>query len=79
MTADIAMPWLDQASRLDETPIEPLIPAVSSEADRLFDDVPPLSFDDPRLDWCNDDDPFAELGPVEAEPGGDAGPSGAPL
>ena len=27
-----------------------------------------LSFEDPQLDWHNDDDPFAELGPVDLRP-----------
>ncbi len=62
---------------LAEAPSEPLIPSVSAVepagatvplGDPLFDDVPPLSCDDPPLDWCYDDDPFADLGPQDATP-----------
>jgi biopolymer transport protein ExbB/TolQ len=30
--------------------------------------APPLTFDDPAMDWKHDEDPFAELGPVDAAP-----------
>lgn len=30
--------------------------------------APPLTFDDPAMDWKHDEDPFADLGPVDAEP-----------
>ena len=30
--------------------------------------APPLTFDDPAMDWKHDEDPFADLGPVDAAP-----------
>ena len=30
--------------------------------------APPLMFDDPAMDWKHDEDPFADLGPVDAAP-----------
>jgi biopolymer transport protein ExbB/TolQ len=44
-------------------------------------DVPPLTFDDPAMDWKHDEDPFADLGPVDPLPpagGADAPGAGGP-
>jgi biopolymer transport protein ExbB/TolQ len=35
---------------------------------------PALSFDDPRMNWRTDDDPFADLGPVDVRPRADDEP-----
>ncbi len=41
-------------------------------------DAPPLTFDDPAMDWQHDEDPFADLGPVDPQPpGGGASAPGA--
>ena len=39
-------------------------------------DAPGLAFDDPRMDWTRDDDPFADLGPVDPEGTDDPPPRG---
>ena len=39
-------------------------------------ETPPLSFDDPAMDWQRDEDPFADLGPVDPTP--PAGSASAP-
>jgi biopolymer transport protein ExbB/TolQ len=45
---------------------------------RARGDAPPLTFDDPTMDWQRDEDPFADLGPVDPKPpAGDASASGA--
>jgi hypothetical protein len=31
------------------------------------DDGAGLTFDDPSMDWSRDDDPFADLGPIDPE------------
>ena len=36
-----------------------------------------LTFDDPTMDWSRDDDPFADLGPVDPEGTDDPKPRGA--
>ena len=36
-----------------------------------------LTFDDPSMDWSRDDDPFADLGPVDPEGTDDPKPRGA--
>jgi len=44
-------------------------------------EAPPLTFDDPAMDWQRDEDPFAALGPVDPKPpaGGASAPdAGAP-
>lgn len=44
-------------------------------------EAPPLTFDDPAMDWQRDEDPFADLGPVDPKPpaGGASAPgAGAP-
>ena len=44
-------------------------------------DAPPLTFDDPAMDWKHDEDPFADLGPVDPLPpagGADAPGAGGP-
>ena len=78
-----------------ETPREPLIPFASGgvgEAPVIVapaaaatpppaDEAPPLSFDDPAMNWQRDEDPFADLGPVDPRPpaGGASAPgAGAP-
>jgi biopolymer transport protein ExbB/TolQ len=41
-------------------------------------EVPPLTFDDPAMDWKHDEDPFAALGPVDPpSPAGGASAPGA--
>ena len=37
---------------------------------------PGLTFDDPQMDWTRDDDPFANLGPVDPEVPGGPSPNG---
>jgi biopolymer transport protein ExbB/TolQ len=76
-----------------ETPIvdEPAATAVdplAAEAERpamttapAAGEAPPLTFDDPAMDWQRDEDPFADLGPVDPKPpaGGAPAPgAGAP-
>ena len=40
--------------------------------------APPLTFDDPAMSWQHDEDPFADLGPVDPRPpNGAASASGA--
>jgi len=80
---------------LPETPREPLVPfesgdggeapAVAAPADvkpaQAAGEAPPLTFDDPAMDWQRDEDPFADLGPVDPRPpaGGASAPgAGAP-
>jgi len=42
-------------------------------------EAPPLTFDDPAMDWRGDEDPFADLGPVDPRPpAGSAPGAGAP-
>jgi biopolymer transport protein ExbB/TolQ len=42
-------------------------------------EAPPLSFDDPAMDWTRDEDPFADLGPVDPDlPSGGARPADQP-
>ncbi len=36
-----------------------------------------LTFDDPSMDWSRDDDPFADLGPIDPEGTDDPKPRGA--
>jgi len=80
---------------LPETPREPLVPFESGAGDeapvvaapadvrpaRAAGEAPPLTFDDPAMDWQRDEDPFAGLGPVDPRPpaGGASAPgAGAP-
>jgi len=76
------------------SPVAEPQPAVSSVDPLAADAVPagatpapaageasPLSFDDPAMDWRRDEDPFADLGPVDPKPpaGGASAPgAGAP-
>jgi biopolymer transport protein ExbB/TolQ len=68
---------------LTETPSEPLIPvvtgggeahvaevpeAVSAGPDAVPGEAPSLTFEDPAMDWKHDEDPFADLGPVDPPP-----------
>ncbi len=42
-------------------------------------DAPALSFNDPSMDWTRDEDPFADLGPVDPDvPSGGSRPAGKP-
>jgi biopolymer transport protein ExbB/TolQ len=54
-------------------------PATSSEkkATGRADEGAGLTFDDPSMDWSRDDDPFADLGPVDPEGMDDPKPRGA--
>ena len=78
-----------------ETPREPLIPFASGDGGEApvaaappvvtpapaAGEAPPLTFDDPAMDWRRDEDPFADLGPVDSKPpaGGASAPgAGAP-
>jgi biopolymer transport protein ExbB/TolQ len=72
-----------------ETPREPLIPfargargeAAIVTPPPVAGEAPPLTFDDPAMDWQRDEDPFADLGPVDPMPpaGGTSRPdAGAP-
>jgi len=77
-----------------ETPREPLIPFASGDGGEApvaaepavtpapaAGEAPPLTFDDPAMDWQRDEDPFADLGPVDPKPpaGGASAPgAGAP-
>jgi len=78
---------------LPETPREPLVPFESGDGGEApvvaepavtfaaADETPPLTFDDPAMDWQRDEDPFADLGPVDPKPpaGGASAPgAGAP-
>jgi biopolymer transport protein ExbB/TolQ len=80
---------------LPETPKEPLIPFATGEVNkapivaehaevtpvRAAGEAPALAFDDPAMDWQRDEDPFADLGPVDPkpQPGGASAPgAGAP-
>jgi len=79
---------------LPETPREPLIPFASGDGGEAgvvswpavtpapaAGEAPPLTFDDPAMDWQRDEDPFADLGPVDPTPpaGGASKPgTGAP-
>ena len=48
---------------------------------RATDAAPPLTFDDPAMHWQRDEDPFADLGPVDPRPpngGASASGAGAP-
>ncbi|MCX6363880.1 MAG: MotA/TolQ/ExbB proton channel family protein [Actinobacteria bacterium] len=59
---------------------EPAVPATPIPA-APAGEAPPLSFDDPAMDWQRDEDPFADLGPVDSSPpaGGASAPgAGAP-
>jgi len=43
-------------------------PPTSTPASTPADQTPPLSFEDPAMDWQPDEDPFADLGPVDSQP-----------
>jgi biopolymer transport protein ExbB/TolQ len=82
---------------LPETPDEPLLPVASGSiggnggssgapvssaaAGGRSDEAAGLTFDDPSMDWSRDDDPFADLGPIDPEGTDDPRPrgSGGPL
>ena len=54
----------------------PVSPAEKTAAGRT-DEGDGLTFDDPSMDWSRDDDPFADLGPVDPEGTDDPKPRGA--
>jgi biopolymer transport protein ExbB/TolQ len=51
-------------------------PAEKTAVDRIDEDAG-LTFDDPSMDWSREDDPFADLGPVDPEGTDDPKPRGA--
>lgn len=55
------------------------VPAAAAEksASGQMDEGDGLAFDDPTMDWSRDDDPFADLGPVDPEGTDDPKPRGA--
>jgi biopolymer transport protein ExbB/TolQ len=62
------------------TPLDPLADEIEPPAvtpARAGGEAPPLTFDDPAMDWRRDEDPVADLGPVDSQPpaGGPAGPA----
>jgi biopolymer transport protein ExbB/TolQ len=64
-----------------DTLVAQKVPAAAAGEGLDADDVSvkPLSFDDPDMDWRNDDDPFHDLGPVEGTGrGGDGEPPPRP-
>jgi biopolymer transport protein ExbB/TolQ len=68
-----------EAPRPAAAPLDPL----AAEAEPPFStptpaagEAPPLTFDDPAMDWQRDEDPFADLGPVDPRP--PAGGASAP-
>jgi len=81
---------------LPETPDEPLLPVTAGStgssrstattggkvrpAGSRPDESDGLTFDDPSMDWSRDDDPFADLGPIDPEGTDDPRPrtSGGP-
>lgn len=50
------------------TPAAPAVDTASSAPARTAADEAPLTFGDPSMSWHRDDDPFADLGPVDGEP-----------
>jgi biopolymer transport protein ExbB/TolQ len=67
-----AMPPQPAATTVDPLAAEIEPPAVRPA--RAAGEAPPLTFDDPAMDWRRDEDPFADLGPVDPQPPA-AGPS----
>jgi hypothetical protein len=65
-------------------PVDPLAAEVAAPTRTpvpTAGEAPPLTFDDPAMDWQRDEDPFADLGPVDPDPpaGGASRPdAGAP-
>jgi hypothetical protein len=51
--------------------------AAEKPASGRMDQGDGLTFDDPTMDWSRDDDPFADLGPVDPEGTDDPKPRGA--
>jgi biopolymer transport protein ExbB/TolQ len=60
-------------------PAKAPVPAAAAEttAPGHTDSGDGLTFDDPTMDWSRDDDPFADLGPVDPEGTDDPKPRGA--
>ena len=74
-----ATPPQPATSAVDPLAAEAEPPALTRRA--VAGEAPPLSFDDPAMDWQRDEDPFADLGPVDPRPpaGGASAPgAGAP-
>jgi biopolymer transport protein ExbB/TolQ len=59
-----------------KAPRTPDSPAEKTAAERADEDAG-LTFDDPSMDWSREDDPFADLGPVDPEGTDDPKPRGA--
>ena len=75
---------------LPETPDEPLLPVAAADkvvagtstpatAEKAADqpDGAGLTFDDPTMDWTREEDPFANLGPIDPEGTDDPKPRGS--
>jgi len=79
--AEPAAPVSPQPAATVNDPLAPeATPQVATPAPAAGQ-APPLTFDDPAMDWRRDEDPFADLGPVDPKPpaGGAAAPgAGAP-
>jgi biopolymer transport protein ExbB/TolQ len=73
-----AMPPQPAATIVDPLAAETEPPAVTPA--RAAGEAPPLTFDDPAMDWRRDEDPFADLGPVDPKPpaAGPSAPGGPP-
>ena len=52
-------------------------PTTAQAADARTEEGDSLTFDDPTMDWSREDDPFANLGPVDPEGTDDARPRGS--
>ena len=76
--AAAATPPQPATSAVDPLAAEAEPPAMARGA--AAGEAPPLSFDDPAMDWQRDEDPFADLGPVDPRPpaGGASGAGGPP-
>ena len=74
MTPAAATPPQPAPSAVDPLAAEAEPPAMTRGA--AAGEAPPLSFDDPAMDWQRDEDPFADLGPVDPRP--PAGGASAP-
>ena len=60
-----------------QTPVGTPATAAEKTASGRADEGAGLTFDDPSMDWSRDDDPFADLGPVDPEGTDDPKPRGA--
>lgn len=75
---------------LPQTPDEPLLPVAAAPGNgseaattaavatgKATDEGAGLTFDDPTMDWSREEDPFANLGPIDPEGTDDPKPRGA--